>query len=236
MTVQVVGSEFSGNDDKGAQIEMATMVHVANSVFAANGDHGFQIENDGKGKAGVVNSKSTDNGGDGFRIENMVSILFVNTAAIGNDDGMDLDGIAQVEVRNCVCESNEDEGIEGDNNGTVQIVGTTSNGNEGEGIDLDNVVRIIMANVTCSDNEANGFQAIAEDVATEQIVLLNCLFQANGESGIELGEEDGSIDAAVLNAVTATNNDQSGLNVVISGSLSKRGIVSQNNGAPDILP
>jgi hypothetical protein len=210
---------------------------VLNSRIAENGDHGLQVEgNSVPGHLTIRNSVFVDNDGDGIKATDAQSVVAVNVVCTGNDDGMDWDDVVSIEIRNSAVNGNGDEGLEVDGAGSVLVVSSTFQGNAGEGIDTDDVAQVSLISVSCTANGGSGFQTVAEGENTGLISILSSSFVGNGRDGIQLLEEDGTIASVTLKAVVARDNVESGLHIVISGTVSQHGVTSANNGAADILP
>jgi hypothetical protein len=228
--------ESSSNGDEGVDAEDVLSLTAINPRILNNRDHGLQIEGTSETRVTILHGLVASNRGDGIKVARAARVQVVNTQCINNDDGMDLDKVTSIEVRNVTCNENKDEGLEVDGAGSVLVAASSFQGNAGEGIDTDDVAQIALVSVDCAGNKGSGFQAVAEKALTEQITITSSLFSGNGIDGVQLLQQLGSIASVRMNAVVTRDNIKRGFNIAISGTVSQHGVKSENNGLPDLLP
>jgi len=224
------------NGDEGVDAEFVLNFSVISSRIMNNGDHGLQIEGTAETQVKILHGFIATNGGDGIKVAVAAGVEVTSSLCIGNDDGMDLDDVGSIKVRSTLSFGNNDEGMEVDGAGSVQIIASSFQGNTGEGIDTDDVSEIALVAVACRDNGGSGFQTVAESVNTGTISIISSLFSDNGVDGVQLLERSGTIAAVKMNGVVTRDNIKSGLNILISGTLIRHSVTSENNGTPDVLP
>jgi hypothetical protein len=147
-----------------------------------------------------------------------------------------LEEVGMAELRHVVLNDNDDEGLEVDDTDSVLVTFCTFPGNEGEGLELDGTRGVVLVSVESIGNDGSGIQVNAETVVTERVTIIAGTFSGNGEDGLQFVEEEGTIGDVTLASVVARNNEESGLDLSISGALTQRRVVSENNGEPDQLP
>lgn len=235
-SLNLINVESSNNGDEGVDAENVLNLTAINPRIVNNGDHGIQLESNLETVVKIFHGTISANGGDGIKVAGAESVRVVNTQCIENDDGMDLDKVTSIEVRNGTCNENKDEGLEVDGAGSVLITASDFQGNKGEGIDADDVAQIALVSVDCKGNQGSGFQSVAEKTLAEQITITSSRFCGNGIDGVQLLQQLGTIATVRMNAVVTRENVKRGFNIVISGTVSQRGVISENNGLPDKLP
>ncbi len=231
--VTIRNSNFSGNGGDGIRVDIADTLFITNVSSTGNGDEGVQTEE--MGSVTIRNSNFSDNGGDGIKVEFADAVLITNVSSTGNDDGIDLEVVESITLRNVTVNDNDDEGLEVDDSGSVLVIYGTFNNNSDDGIDIDDTREITLISVDAIGNAGSGFQAEAENVETERITIIDGLFANNGEDGLQFTEEEGSIGEVTLTRVVARGNVESGLDISADTVTSRR-VVSEDNGEADNLP
>ena len=225
------GDEVDPDDVDGS----LTLINVN---VVGNDDRG--VEADALSSVTVIGGSYSENGGDGIKVEIADQVTIVGASVSGNDsDGLDLEVIGSISLRNLTTNGNDDEGIEVDDSDTVSIVNVESSGNADDGIDIDNSRWISIVNVVSTGNgdfedpDGNGLQIEADEMTVEYVSVVNALLDGNADNGVQIV---GDVDQVILKSVVATSNQNSGLDIDITGQLTLLGVTSEGNGEADNLP
>lgn len=241
--VAISGLAVTGGDNgiktKGSETSLA----LRDVDVTVNADRGLNAKE--VGSVTIVGGTFADNGGDAMKVgdedsETYVSSLKVAHTSFSNNgsDGLDLEKITAIHLTNLTVEGSGDEGLEVDMCASVTVIGGTYTNNADDGLDIDNSQSISIVSVISTGNgEGNGLQIELEDgFELQNATVVNCEFLGNGQNGVQIVEYGGIVNQVKLTNITAANNAESGLEVVISGSAKVTNITSEGNGTDDILP
>ena len=233
-----------GDADPAVAIKESKYVVLEGLVFALNPDRGVKAKK--TGTLVIRNCRFEGNGGDGIKVKESDRLIVQNVVCQGNDDGLDLEEVKQIEVRNTRLYANEDEGLEVDNAEKVIVQRVIACNNGNEGLDIDDSTRIFVTDVYCCRNGGSGFQAESSGdnpQTVRKLVIMRGIFRDNGAHGIQIMEgededtgEKGDIQKVTLYCIVAIGNAESGLDIEFEGQLTLQGIVSVGNGSEDVLP
>lgn len=121
------------------------------------------------------------------------------------------------------------------------VIGSEFHENDEDGIDMDDIQNILLIGVSSigngfddPDDPGSGLQIEAEDDNdTHSSIIVGSTFSGNAADGILIVEEDTKVLSVSLTAVTVNENQESGLDISISGELNARAVRSENNGEAD---
>ena len=236
--LKVTGGD-NGIKTKGSE----TSLTLRDVDVSENADRGLSAKK--VGSVTISGGSFSGNGGDGIKVgdednEFYVKSLTVTGAAFSNNDsdGLDLEKITTVTIINTTVDGSDDEGLEVDVCTSVTVIGGAYTNNADDGLDIDNSQSVRVVSVLATGNgEGNGLQIeLEEGFEMEKAVVVNCEFLGNGQNGVQIVEDGGVIHAVALTNITARDNVQSGLKIVVSGKAKVTNITSEDNGAADILP
>jgi len=235
-SLMIVGGSFSQNGDEGIKVEGANTVGIASTTVSGNGEHGVVLK--GIGVIHIRHLTAEENGEDGIKVEDANVVKITAGSVLDNgEDGVDLEMVGIIHIMHLTAEGNGDEGLEVDDCGHVLVVGGSYSNNADEGIDIDDTQSIRIVLVESMGNNGSGLQVEAEDEPDiEFVFIVNSEFSDNGEDGIQIREEDAVVNQVRLASVTARDNVESGLDINVSGSVRLSRVISEDNGADDILP
>ncbi len=158
-------------------------------------------------------------------------------------DGADLENVETVRLEDVTIQGNGDDGLEADFCGSVTVIQGRYCRNGDDGLDIDNTKSISVVGVVALENPGNGLQVESENtedgdaVVIESISIRNGEFLGNHEDGINIGASaDGAVQKLSLVAITVEDNEESGVEVAIAGSVKVSALKSENNGLDDVLP
>ncbi len=219
-SLTVSGCTFEANGERGVRVADVKSVSVSHCHFLNNNDDGIK----------AVTTLALD------RTQASISVSDTTISGCG-DDGIDLEAIGDIRLTNLTIDDNTDDGVAIDNAVSVSVVGGTYSYNPGDGLDMDDTQSIRLVDVTSTGNTSSGFQITAEnDFNVESVSIVNSEFSNNRLDGIRILEESTIVERVSLTSVTANNNGQSGLDIVITGTVGTHAVTSEGNGQPDVLP
>jgi len=183
------------------------------------------------------------NGTDGIKAQtdklNRLDTSFTvrNTRVAGSgDDGLDLESLGDIRLHNVIVQDTQgDDGLSIDDSASVFIEGSAFVNSHADGIDIDDTQAIGIVSTVSVGNGDGGLQIKAEeDFDTDSVKIIGSDFLENGADGIWITEENAWIQSVSLSSVLATGNGDSGLDIVVSGTLKLSAVTSENNGEPDV--
>ena len=203
-------------------VDSLTIVH---GWFYANPEDGFKA-----GYANTVSASGTVSEENGLVPDKV-------------QDGADLENVGTVRLEDVTIQGNGDDGLEADFCGSVTVIQGRYCRNGDDGLDIDNTRSISVVGVVAMENPGNGLQVESETnedgaaVVVESISIRNGQFLGNEEDGINIiAGSDGAVQKLSLVAITAQDNEESGVEVDIDGSVKVSALKSENNGLDDVLP
>ena len=232
MNVDVIDNKLFGLfvDDQTNNSDASIHLDVADSSFTGNGTGGsdndaLRVDEGGLGNivANVADSHFDNNGGDGFELdERGDGSITLNVARSTFDDNGDFDP------------DDLEDGMDLDEAGAgslhVTIVDSTFNGNFDEGLDLDEEqegnVWVSLLRVDANDNGDEGIK-INEKFDDDDISSAGNLFvslvdveasRSKNQEGIQITEKGAGNLTAILQDVTANNNDKEGIELAEEGA------------------
>jgi hypothetical protein len=241
--VTISDLEVTGGDNGIKTKGSETSLTLREVDVSDNADRGLNAKS--VGSVTIIGGSFSDNGGDAIKVgdedsETYVESLTVTGTTFSNNDsdGLDLEKITTVIVRDTIVDGSGDEGLEVDICVSVTVIGGAYTNNADDGLDIDNSQSVRVVSVLSTGNgEGNGLQIeLEEGFEMEEATIVNCEFLGNGQNGVQIVEDGGVVHFVKLTDITARDNVESGLQIVISGSAKLADITSEDNGAGDVLP
>ncbi|MEM9453860.1 MAG: right-handed parallel beta-helix repeat-containing protein [Myxococcota bacterium] len=181
-----------------------------------------------------------DNDSDGLNINDSDSVTVTDCEASGNgNDGIDLGDTAYALVENCMAFANGGSGLEFDDLDAADVINNNFSGNDDYGLDLDEVGALLVDRVIAIDNLDDGLYFRTNDMVAEILKISLSTFAGNGDDGVRIVDNDGSLIALVeMWANSSVANTESGFDIDITGTVEDYGYpnLSEDNGEADILP
>ena len=241
--VTFTNGSYSSNSDDGVNINLVGGNLLATDVTASNNDSdGLEIDAV-TGTATVTNGDYSGNGTDGLDIDNVVGLItLTNVTASNNDDnGIELNNNGNVDIVGGTIDNNSSDGVQIFNAGDVTITGGSYSENDDDGIGIFTVTSVSLTDVTANGNDANddgsGDGAYLNNITAGPIVILGGTYNGLGtqKDGIRVTDSGAARvyignDGATVNAVTASGNDEDGINIDDVLSVSLDTVTSNNNG------
>ncbi len=244
--VKIRGLSITGGDP-GIEAEPRDDANVSLMLLdcTIGGNNGRGVNAEKVDFVRIVGGSYNGNDGDGIKIKKVNTVHVEGAEFIGNDsDGLDLEEISSAALVRLIVNENGDEGIEVDDSDFIFVRGCQVSGNHDDGIDLDNTAHVKVVNCVSTGNGdvgslgGNGLQVEADDeeFPVESVVIINSVFSENGENGIHVVEDGAVVGLVALTAITVETNQLSGARIEVTGDVRFNQIVSNGNGAADLLP
>lgn len=248
--VTIIRGNYSGNgaledvneDHHGIYLTKVDVISADQVTAEGNGERGFYCK---KGSAALIKHVNfSNNPGDGFKSKGTDNMTIIGGMFQNNDDGLDIEDIDLLVVRNVTARGNGDEGLEVDESDEIQVIGGKFSYNEGDGLDLDNSTSISVRNVVSMLNGKHGLQIEAETQSVENVSIVRSVFSHNAESGVSIvevepeeGEEAATIDEVFLCLLTGVMNGDNGLEIEMAdtSNVTAKKLVFVNNGGDDVV-